>query len=1487
MTDCKSLIHPFQYDPGTSQHERVMNDLLSGDAKIDARTLAELLNYFTRFASQVTYYDSNLVTSDWRPFFSKSLTFGLASVIKYDAGTVEDKMNFYNLLFSRKPSRAGLQLYIHYFFHQAIQPFLKWSGLVKDSGLGIETLLAKLIKEKLQAPLKQFIIFMNIAVKWYDVKRVDMTEFVNDESWDLDMTDIYIVDESVVSDTIGEINKLIKLQAAIKDLFSSFIESVKLLTSSSETADSLSQSLLPLKEELRQRHPPHLALLFTFLKMFRQLMDDLNGFTRKHLDFFYINVLKLKPKDAVPDQLHVLFEIQTQLKKYALNKGLLVKDGKDNNKEEILFALDDNIVVNKTQVADVRTLFVNNQVVNEKMYVEGVYMAPKAAKADGVEKDFKDPGPKNYPTLGAKYSKYTEPEKTEPKAYPDARIGFVLASNVLMMKEGNRQVDITINCSLNDNCEPTNTSSVDDEPCCGQSTKPRSGDGSCDPQPDFIQMSVLYPLVKKFIASTYYVITEDLIRLAVSMGLKDDTAGKIRNTYLLDQCRESLCCDQKKFVPVISVKKKHWEKFLTKLNSSIGDVTILQSLFKEQSPFTIQFSGEKDWVFPLAPAITGITGATSNSIILTISATIVTGQPAITFYNKDNLKEDLGTELPLVKIELNNNISIPLNKKLRKKLGLQKSDNDCCLLPETMNCRSRIALYEFFRKYNVEAGTKIDVTVCGMTQFLAKNDEGLLDINSPFPPFGARPVLGSNFYIGSSEIFFKNWSQCWVNISWKNRPDDLTAYYQGYQNGLSNPKILITDFTNTNFFVQKAISNKNTWLDPAANPVDNLLPAPGASLSLTSLCGQRFDTQFSLSRSDYAYEIIKNEQLESLTKEFNINSKNGFTRFTLHGIVDFQHNNYSFILGRQMTALGKLPKDIVDGAIYYDSVPANIKVVSTDDLLKKYQDAQPLSDVIFIREQTLESNAVIDGAGNITDALPNKNSSTIINALTGPESAAINTWNLHHASDELKKRIDAGVTDLNNISHYAAIIPNAPWTPLISNITLDYKATAGLPDIEMIHLYPYSGTYKHVEIQAEPSLFPVFCDEGNLFIGLKDLVPGSNLNLLFQLAEATADSEANREKLHWYFLAANEWKPLRIGFELLDDASYGLTRSGVIKFSLPGNISIGNTIMPKEFYWIRASIVMNSVATSETIGIHAQAMLAVFTNTNANDKLRLSKPLPAESVATLNQADAAVKKVSQPYDSFGGSVPGSGGSFYVRVSELLRHKGRAIQKFDYERLVLEAFPELFKTKCINHSFGLNAHQYINDYPMAPGYVIIAVIPDLNKLQAGQSFEPKVPVSILEKVQEYLQRRNSPFARLRVMNPRYERIYFCLTAKLKYGYDENYYKEKIKQDLREFLAPWAVGENDKLDFGQQVNRSDIIGFLDGKNYMDYIANLEMAHESSLGTIETIISPKTPRSILIAGDIKVCVLSNPCEQWGEGMCEAPATPMIDYCNKKQNR
>ena len=496
------------------------------------------------------------------------------------------------------------------------------------------------------------------------------------------------------------------------------------------------------------------------------------------------------------------------------------------------------------------------------------------------------------------------------------------------------------------------------------------------------------------------------------------------------------------------------------------------------------------------------------------------------------------------------------------------------------------------------------------------------------------------------------------------------------------------------------------------------------------------------------------------------------------------------------------------------------------------------------------------------------------------------------------------IEDINikiTVAQFENLLPKEPWTPTIKNLSIDYSACADKKDISLIHLYPFEGTFKHESLEFSPPLIPVFEEEGNLYIGLSDLRPGAGLNLLFQLAEATADSELDRAEVQWHHLANNQWQPLREGFEIISDDTKGLTVSGIIKFALPSGMSrTGNTIMPNDLYWIRASVEQVEIATNsntgeilsrpgkvkaicEALSVHTQAAKVSFQATADNDLQRLEKALPADQISKLVEPQAGIKKILQPYPSFGGKVPENGSNFYLRVSEHLRHKGRGIASFDYETLVLEAFPEIFKVKCINHDFGLSSHSYRMDAELAPGFILLAVIPDLTKLQPGQGMEPKAPVSLLESIEENLKQKISPFIRLKVLNPRFEKVDVHVTVKLKKGKNEAYYAAKLQEDLRHFLAPWYITQDsDKLVFGQQVNYSEVVKFIERLDYVDFIACLNLFSDPQLEDCSfnsptersqrpTNLSPKvqidplTARSILTAGEICVDLVTEYCDNY----------------------
>ncbi|MCB0575242.1 MAG: baseplate J/gp47 family protein, partial [Saprospiraceae bacterium] len=383
---------------------------------------------------------------------------------------------------------------------------------------------------------------------------------------------------------------------------------------------------------------------------------------------------------------------------------------------------------------------------------------------------------------------------------------------------------------------------------------------------------------------------------------------------------------------------------------------------------------------------------------------------------------------------------------------------------------------------------------------------------------------------------------------------------------------------------------------------------------------------------------------------------------------------------------------------------------------------------------------------------------------------------------------------------------------------------------------------------------PPFPDEGTLYIGLKNVLPGGTLSLLFQLAEATADPEIGDAPLEWAYLIDNEWQELRKQFEVLDDQTAGLIASGIVRLSIPFNISsTGTTILPNTLNWIKVSAKQKTAAVSDTIAVYAQAVKTTFLPKPDNDTSRLNDPLKPKNISKLEVADAAVKKIEQPYESFGGIPAEAPSEFYRRVGERLRHKGRAVTLYDYERMVLEAFPEIFKVKCITHTLARNARNDENDYYLAPGHVALAILPDMKRFSFAAKLEPKASSALLRRIEDFLQKRSTPFVRIKAVNPLFEKIKIKTDVVFRAGKDQKYYESKLKEDLLRFLTPWAFGEQERLSFGGKMYRSSILHFVEGLDYVDYVYNFQLLDSESVD--QQFIEAKSERSILASGEHSV--------------------------------
>ena len=457
------------------------------------------------------------------------------------------------------------------------------------------------------------------------------------------------------------------------------------------------------------------------------------------------------------------------------------------------------------------------------------------------------------------------------------------------------------------------------------------------------------------------------------------------------------------------------------------------------------------------------------------------------------------------------------------------------------------------------------------------------------------------------------------------------------------------------------------------------------------------------------------------------------------------------------------------------------------------------------------------------------------------------------------------VTDTNTSNDLSK--PSPPVAPVATQLTLDYSASQTITldsatktnfdsrQSCFFHVVPFGFSEQHLYLKAAIAAVTPALDaniylvpqlkhlneldenmpkgdrvrhEGEFFIGVTNLVPPQNLPLLFEVSDGTADPLSVKPHPHiqWSYLRDNEW----IGFatDEVHDGTGELLESGIITFSMPRGASTANTLLPAGMHWIRGAVAEKSDAVCRLITVAAQALEATFVD-RGNDPAFPAKVLPPGTITKLDQPDADVKQISQPFPTFGGRGKEQPTAFYTRISERLRHKERAIALWDYEHLVLEAFPQIYKVKCLNHT------QYDPDNTgsgiyreLAPGHVTIVTIPHLHFRSLRDPLKPSTSLGLQDEISAYLSRRVSCFAALHVRNPQFEEVKVSCKARFYPGSDESLFTRKMQESITRFLSPWAFTEDGSPTFGGKVYKAVLINFVEDLPYVDYLTDFLLFH-----------------------------------------------------------
>ena len=741
-------------------------------------------------------------------------------------------------------------------------------------------------------------------------------------------------------------------------------------------------------------------------------------------------------------------------------------------------------------------------------------------------------------------------------------------------------------------------------------------------------------------------------------------------------------------------------------------------------------------------------------------------------------------------------------------------DNDALL--DSFNTQSPVAKFIFKNQPDNNSGyelyhqmmdcrlirTSIDVLVSGMKEMTGENDLGVLDLSKPFFPFGPQPIRGSNFFIGNPEVFDKDWASINLNVEWKDIPSNFKDHYDAYRKNFRG-NISAEDYKvksdsgddafgglivsgHTHFKVNSYILDNKNWDFEGQK---ELFDGDSSKTIAIGATGSTSGTSGKLPSFGFS-NFYKSVNYKYLT-----NSKN-------NGVV-FDESKYVSIGQVELSPNKKLTPNIKKGFI---------KLSLTEDFLHKlYPKLYGLS------------------------LMDNGTASTLI--------------------------------------------PKEPYTPVIESITMDYEAKAehvfelkgksakeilknyNDKSIQLFHIGAH-GQYEqhyflkeqHPFLNEDQSLKQIFLLPGyptqcTFYIGMQDAIAEQSIALLIQVAEGSENPELPtfkpNEELQWSVLCSNEWKPLNAEYILQNDTN-NMLRSGILKIQLPKQVTQGNTRLNKDRVWLRVIMDKDPFTICQLLDVRAQAVSAIFENKN-NDLSHLQSALPPESISKIIDRPALIKSVEQPFNSFGGRPVENDSEFYIRISERLRHKQRSITVSDFELIILQEFPSIYKVKCLNHS-RFKGKQLKE---LSPGYVTAVVIPDLKNKNLFNRLQPRVSQNQLIEIENYIRSIKGLHVKFDAANPVYEEVKLVFNVLFRKGYDVHFYKKKLNEDIIRFLSPWAYDETATIDFGGSLHTSVLINYIDELGYVDFITDFKMYHDNG-PTPKKKISASNSAAILVSAE-----------------------------------
>lgn len=1123
-------------------------------------------------------------------------------------------------------------------------------------------------------------------------------------------------------------------------------------------------------EKMRKLSRPHLVLFISFLQLLGYVKDQINGFTKKHLDFFYYEILGLTRKGPVPDVANVIIQLADDVQALFVAKGTGLLAGKDSSDKDLVYVTEKDTVISRAAIQNIKTLYTGKKTTTlHQLLQDPAISNPNERLLKMMQLVLGDPQPGDpLPAYGGKMDSI---EKLSQLSVADDKAVSYITGKLMFSKD--EFTDLITNFASNwSKTEETLISAFrrkelkrirlqENDPQKGflkmfqfALGNPQPGDSL----PDYKGKKADLDAIKKDL---------DNVNIRIQAGAE---------LYL----KNSLLLSKDSFNNSLAIRNKATATDADWI-TVYSDIALAQQ--KKRSSLLAE-PVQVQWFSAYA----------NGDAVTTAFASGNSGDATLSFntFGKGHAdKELVGTKPLSIGFAITSAQLLLQEGKRTITATLVFADNPLAKIPE-------------------------DTTP--LLSFFVSTGAAWFKVASPVLQYGnvARDSQGQAVVTGDNAGFVLT----------------KTGVYNALQVQLilteNDPAIVAPDASDSVVSVQSQhpvvaailnqsgaeLSNYKWFKDAVLQQIAVRVQVEG----LKALALQSDDTVLNpkkpfepfgsipegSSHFYFAHSEICSKPLDSLTLKLEWMNQPTDLRgyyegyFKLNPVQKKIDSNKSITAGLKYVENGVSIKPIRDVQLFNDAV---------EDPQKPHIEKIVLSG--------LEARK-ISGEGDVLDW-----KRYFLLELNQPDFQ-------HTIYPTLltKKLTNPDATTADG-TIYKNVVLNPPYTPKLKSFSVDYstsftiKPNTGLVPLpnHFFHItafgYVETGTSIPLTnaagqvIDMPMYLLPQFQNEGLLYIGISNLFAPQNLSLFFQMAEGSANPDLEKPAISWNYLNRNNiWQPLQ-GTSLVSDTTNGLLNTGIIEFAIPADATNTSTMLGEGLYWLQAGVAGNAEAIPDTVAVFTQAVSTRFID-NDNAPEHFLTPLPPGSIKETANPIPQIDKIIQPFSSLKGKPAEADEQFYIRASERLRHKGRALTMWDYEYLVLEQFPEIYKVKCVP----------VN----TTGVVSVIVIPDIKGKLPFNPFQPKVPSNLLNDIQQYLEQRITTWATVKVKNPTYTQVKVRIAIKIKEGYSESFFVAKLEEDLIKYLAPWAYDTAAEVFLDRRIDADVIVNFVAEQFYIDYASDV---------------------------------------------------------------